>query len=130
MSITSTAPPGSVARFNEWLAARGTRAFGTMWAFYVFTVYGLLPVVDPAHQVQYLLYSNALQLVALPLLAVGAVVLGRATERRDMETHDAEMEALALIREDHAALAGLVASMATLVGELHAAAAVPVEAAP
>lgn len=123
MALASTSPPNKVARFNEWLAVRGTRAFGTMWAFYVFTVYGLLPVVDPAHQVQYLLYSNALQLVALPLLAVGAYVLGRDSEQRQRETHDAVlatrdnvMEEIALVREDHAALA-------VLVGEMHSAAA-------
>lgn len=91
--------PGLVARFNETLARRATLIFGTMWAFYVFTIYSLLPIVDPKHQVQYLLWSNAVQMVALPLLMVGTNILGRDSEQRSLETHDAVMEEVTGVRE-------------------------------
>ncbi|WP_134667833.1 hypothetical protein [Amycolatopsis sp. CFH S0078] len=91
-------------RFNEWLAVRGTGAFGTMWAFYVFTVYGLLPVLFPAARDQLLYWSNVIQLVALPLIMVGQVVQGRAAEDRDQETHDAVMAELAELKEMHSEL--------------------------
>lgn len=103
-----------VNKFNERLAARLTKAFGTMGMFYAFIGYSLLPLVDPAHSNQYLLYSNAIQMVALPLLMVGTNILGRDSEQRANETHDAVMESLRLVREDHAATADMVAELHSL----------------
>ena len=68
-------PNPTVSRFNNTLASRSTVAFSSMWAFYVFLVYGLMPIFFP-HAINTLLYwSNVVQLVALPLLAVGQKVL-------------------------------------------------------
>jgi hypothetical protein len=89
-------------RFNEHLAVRATKAFGTMWAFYVFTAYGLLPLLFPQAINTLLYWSNVVQLVALPLLAVGQAVLGRAAERQAKETHDAVLEELQLLRAQRA----------------------------
>lgn len=88
-----------VRRFNEWVAVHATRLFGTMWAFYLLLVYGLLPLLFPSALTTLLYWSNCVQLVALPLLAVGQGVLGRAAERQARETHDAVLEELKLLRE-------------------------------
>jgi hypothetical protein len=93
-----------VRSFNERVAVRSTRAFGTMWAFYMLTVYGLLPLAFPEAQDRLLYWSNVIQLVALPLLMVGQTVLGRAAERQARETHDAVLEELELLRAERAQL--------------------------
>lgn len=107
-----------LGRFNEGLAVRATKAFGSMAAFWLFFAYGVLPIIDPAHQIQYLNWSNWAQLWALPLLAVGAVVIGRNSAKRDAEMYDAVMETrrtvleeVGLVREDHDAMASLVAEL-------------------
>lgn len=91
-------------RFNEWLAVRGTSTFGTMWAFYAFAAFGLLPLLFPDARDQLLYWSNVLQLVALPLLMVGQMVQGRTADQRAIETHDAVMAELAELKEMHAEL--------------------------
>ncbi|TQF04749.1 hypothetical protein E6W39_24150 [Kitasatospora acidiphila] len=99
------------SKFNERLAVRATRSFGTMWAFYVFTAYGLLPLLFPKAINSLLYWSNVVQLVALPLLAVGQSVLGRAAERQARETHDAVLEDRRLLRDELKLLRGLVAEL-------------------
>jgi hypothetical protein len=89
-----------VAAFNERFAVLATRAFGTVWAFYVLTVYGLMPLLFPAAIDRLLYWSNVIQLVALPLLAVGQAVLGRAGERQAKETHDTVMEDRELLLQE------------------------------
>lgn len=119
MSDTSVASAGPVARFNLKFARRATLVFGTMWFFYACVVYGALGAVFPKYQAGLLYWSNWVQLWSLPLLMVGAYVLGQDSERRQRETHDAVIETrdtvvqeIAMVREDHAATAGLV-------GQLH-----------
>lgn len=101
---------------NERLAVKATFVFGSMWAFYLFALYGLAPLVFPSAINTLLYWSNVVQLVALPLLAVGQGVLGRAGERQARETHDAVMEErqmlldeLALAKEQREQLAELLA---------------------
>jgi len=79
--------------FNERLAVRGTAWFGTMWAFYAFVIYGALGAVFVAEQAALLYWSNWIQLWSLPLIGVGAVVLGRAAEKRNQQAFD-DTEAL------------------------------------
>jgi hypothetical protein len=62
--------------FNLRLAARGTRLFSSMPAFYIFVIYGALGAVFVSAQVTLLYWSNWAQLWSLPLLAVGSAVLG------------------------------------------------------
>ena len=77
--------------FNERAAVFGTKVFSSMITFWVFLFWGglaLVPGLPPAFQNIVLLVSSALiQLAALPLIAVGAAVLNRASERRAKEDH-------------------------------------------
>ncbi|MFI8459018.1 hypothetical protein [Kitasatospora sp. NPDC085464] len=98
----------NLTSFNERLAVLVTRGFGSMWAAYALTMYGLLPLLLPAAQDRLLYWSNVIQLVALPLLMVGQTVLGRASERQAGETHDAVMEELSLLRQAHDELRQIV----------------------
>ncbi|MEI6388153.1 MAG: hypothetical protein WCQ50_16115 [Spirochaetota bacterium] len=81
-----------VNRFNEKLALYGTQMFGTMWAFYLFFVWGLLgmlPFLPVGFKGIVLLVSSAwIQLWALPLLAVGNAVLNKTSERRAKQDHE------------------------------------------
>ena len=81
-----------VERFNEKLALRGTQAFGTMWAFYLFFIWGMLGMVPflPANfkGVVLLVSSAWIQLWALPLLAVGNAVMNKTSERRAKQDHE------------------------------------------
>lgn len=86
-------------QFNRWLAVKITISFSTMWAFYLFFLYGLVPLLWPQYTDKILYWSNFLQLIALPALAVGAAVLAERTQQRDQETHDAVMEELQEIKE-------------------------------
>ena len=72
-------------RANDWIAVHATLAFGSMWATYVFFLYGFAPIMWPKSLVTLLYWSNTVQLWSLPLLMVGQNVLGRAGERRDQE---------------------------------------------
>jgi hypothetical protein len=120
MSDAATAPqPGVLARFNETVARRSTLAFGTMWMFYLFVVYGLLPLVFPNATVTLLYWSNVVQMVALPLIMVGTNILGRDSERRALETHDAVMEELGLLRAAHATQQKTVAALHDKVTDIH-----------
>lgn len=87
---------GVVGHFNETIARHGTLIFGTMWAFYAFMVYGALGAVFPKYQVGLLYWSNWIQLWSLPLLMVGAVVLGKAADVRAQQTYD---DAAAILAE-------------------------------
>ncbi|MEY9944878.1 hypothetical protein [Kitasatospora sp. GAS1066B] len=87
-----------MSRINDLVAARATRAFGSMPATYALAGYCLLPLAVPGARDQLLYWSNAVQLVALPLLMVGQAVLSRAAEARATETHDAVIAELALLR--------------------------------
>jgi hypothetical protein len=103
-------------KFNEWIALKMTLGVSTMWAFYLFCIYGLVPKIFPhVNQDTILYYSNYIQLIFLPLLAVGNAVMARATEKRDLETHDtvmksneAMMEELQLAKEERQELTDLV----------------------
>ena len=73
---------------NEQLARRGTVIFGSMWTFYAFVVYGALGAIFVAQQATLLYWSNWIQLWSLPLLMVGGLVLGKATDKRAQETYE------------------------------------------
>ena len=87
------------ANMNERIAICITKWMGTMWCAYIFLVLALLPLIVPSTEtwVQYA-SSAVLQLVALPILAVGQSLLGRAAEQRSLQDHAALMEILEDIR--------------------------------
>lgn len=92
------------SRVNERIAVWATRKFGTMWAAYLFCLYGLIPIVWVSLSGLILYWSNWIQLWSLPLIMVGTAVIGRATERRIMEIHDAIMGELEMERQQLAQL--------------------------
>ena len=79
--------------FNMRLAARGTRLFGSMPAFYLFVVYGALGAILVKYQATLLYWSNWIQLWSLPLLMVGGIVLGIAHDRAAKQQFD-DVEAI------------------------------------
>lgn len=83
---------------NDWVAIHITKVFGTMWAFYVALIYGLSPILFPSCIEKILYWSNFIQLIALPVLAVGTNILGKSSERRAKQTHDAVMEELKILK--------------------------------
>jgi hypothetical protein len=88
-----------------------------MWCAYAFaglTLTSLPENLDSlAHFVQWL-STSFLQLVLLSIILVGQELQGRDSAVQATETHDAQMESLRLIREDHAAVAGMVADLHAL----------------
>ena len=76
--------------FNEVLAIYMTRWFGTMYMFWAFCVWAILPLIPIFSQYKdYILYisSGFIQLVALPLLMVGQQLLNKDTELRAIQDH-------------------------------------------
>ena len=84
---------------NSIIAVRLTIVVGSIWAFYAFLLYGLLPFIWPASEATVLYWSNFMQLLFLPLITVGSNVLGRASARRAQKDHLALMEELRILKE-------------------------------
>jgi ABC-type transport system involved in cytochrome bd biosynthesis fused ATPase/permease subunit len=96
-----------VQRANEWLAIKLSAQFATMTAFYAFLALSLLPAAWPASMsVVQFISSGVLQLVALPLIAVSGVLLGRKAEVRAEQDHAALMELVAELHAKHDAAHG------------------------
>jgi hypothetical protein len=90
-----------VKQFNDFFAKHATLALGTMWAFYIFLIYSLLPLAFPKYLDKLMYWSNVIQLITLPLLAVGTTILGKNSEDRARQDHKAIMEQLELIKKMH-----------------------------
>lgn len=69
-----------IKRLNEWVALHVTLVFGSMWITYLFFFYGFLPLIFPNQEVNFLYWSNTVQLWSLPLLMVGTNLLNRNSE--------------------------------------------------
>lgn len=88
-------------RFNTWLAVKITQGMATMWCAYAFLLWSLIPLVWPQAQgVVFYVSGGIIQLVALSLIMVGQNVIGEASERRAIETHDCVMQELILAKEE------------------------------
>lgn len=111
----------NIRKLNDLIAEKSTLVFGTMWMFYAFFIYGLLPLIPilSHYQSQIFYWSGWVQLWALPLLMVGQNVMGRTAEQRSQETHDAVMDELALVREQLAIAQEEREEMKILIAELH-----------
>lgn len=94
-----------IQRFNDKVAICGSTLFGNMWSFWLFMVWGLLgimPFVPVSFRETILLVSSGwLQLAALPLLAVGGVVLNRTSEARAKSDHRMIMAELTEVKAMH-----------------------------
>lgn len=87
---------------NERVAVWTVQKVGTMACVYVFTIWALLPILDPNLQsVVFYVSGGFLQLVLLPLIMVGNAIISRNTEIRAAQDHLAIMEELAEIKEIH-----------------------------
>ncbi len=86
-----------VEEINERVAIKSTVVFGSMWTFYLFFLYGFLPLIPAlsSYQGKFLYWGSWIQLWALPLLMVGGIVLNRGSEHRAAEDHETLMEELA-----------------------------------
>ncbi|MEV2221336.1 hypothetical protein AB0E01_15820 [Nocardia vinacea] len=81
-------PGRLLGRLNNRVAVAGTKVFGTMRACYCFAAFGLVPLVDSAHQATYMYWSNFIQLVALPMLMVGTARVGAELGCHTTDGHD------------------------------------------
>ncbi len=90
-------------RFNQRVAVICTKAVGSMWAAYLFTLLALAGLPSALHPggegVVAWIAQTFLQLVLLSVIMVGQDVQGQSTEARDRETHDAVMTELAELKE-------------------------------
>jgi hypothetical protein len=88
--------------FNERIAIWLSERFATMECFWAFVVLALMPVAWPSSmEVVQFISSGVLQLVALPLLAVAGVVIGRKAEARAEQDHAALTELLQDLHAKH-----------------------------
>lgn len=123
--------------FNQRLAAKGTAWFGTMWAFYAFVIYGALGAIFVAEQATLLYWSNWIQLWSLPLLGVGAVVIGSAAEKRNQQGFEdteailhGQQQAAAHLAAQDAVILAIAKRLELNVDQLVALAAADQDAAP
>ena len=109
-------------RFNDHLAETGTRLFGSMPAFYLFFTWGILGLIPwfPARftNVVLLISSAWIQLWALPLIAVGSAVLGRAGERRSIEDHKMIRQEFELLKSELQEIKDLHRDLKALISRL------------
>ena len=73
---------------NRWIAVNMTLAMGSIWAFYGFVIFGLIPVIIPSVEPSLLYWSNFIQLIFLPVIMVGQNVLGASTIKRAQQDHE------------------------------------------
>lgn len=86
-------------RINEVIARRTTLAVSTMACVYLFTLWGILPLLLPdTREFVFYISGGILQLTLLPLIMVGQSVLNRKSEERAEADHKAVMEILCDIR--------------------------------
>lgn len=90
-----------VARINNVLATRITMLVGSIWAFYAFVIFGLTPIMWPEYETQILYWSNFLQLVFLPAITVGTVILNRDSEQRSAQDHHTIRKEFHLLKDSH-----------------------------
>lgn len=77
----------AINKGNDWVAIKITMMVSSIWAFYVFVIYGFAPLIWPQSEVTILYWSNFLQLIFLPVITVGATILGRDAEKRATQDH-------------------------------------------
>jgi hypothetical protein len=79
-----------VNSFNERIAIKATKYFGSMWTFWLFCGWAFLPLIPVlSNYKETILYisSGFIQLAALPLIMVGQEIMGRGAEERAQQDH-------------------------------------------
>lgn len=97
MRVADVRPGGNpVARFNTRAAVLITRAVGSMWCAYAFTVlafYGLPAAMHGGAAFVQWASSQFIQLVLLPIIIVGSAVLAAASDKLAKQQFD-DVEAI------------------------------------
>jgi hypothetical protein len=93
-----------ISTINDVLATRITMLVGSIWAFYAFVIFGLIPILWPQNEQQVLYWSNFLQLIFLPVITVGTAVLNRDSQSRADEDHETIQKEFALLKDNHSKL--------------------------
>ncbi len=99
-----------VNKFNSSFAMYLTIVVGSIWAFYAFILFGLIPLIWPNSEQHILYWSNFLQLVFLPVITVGTNVLNRSNKARSAAEFKAVMQELKIVKEMNLSLQELVKS--------------------
>jgi capsule polysaccharide export protein KpsE/RkpR len=86
-------------RGNDWIAIKLSKVFSTMECFWIFCIIALIAVVFPRLLAVDTYVSTSLQLIALPLIGVGATLIGRVAEIRAQQDHEALMEELSIVKD-------------------------------
>jgi hypothetical protein len=113
-----------ITRFNTSAAVVVTKAVGTMWCAYAFTVLAFYGLPAALHNgasgfVQWA-SSQFIQLVLLPIIIVGGAVLAEATDRMNKRQFD-DVEALLHGQNEQAAhLAAQDEKILAILAEVHA----------
>lgn len=86
--------------WNDVVATVATRLFSSMWTFWIFLILVMIPTfIHSTQMVIMFISSSVLQLVALPLLAVGQKILNKTANRRDDADHKRILEEFQLLKE-------------------------------
>lgn len=91
-----------MSAFNDRVAVLLTKLVGSMWCAYIFAALALVGLPGAIRTgtlgiVQWVA-QTFLQLVLLSIIMVGQDVQGRAADQRAIETHDAVMQELAVLK--------------------------------
>lgn len=78
----------AINTINNFVALKITLVVSSIWAFYIFVLYGLAPLIWPSEEINILYWTNFLQLIFLPIITVGATILGRKAEERARRDHE------------------------------------------
>ena len=116
--MTEVRKESLVSKINTLLATRITMVVGSIWAFYAFVIFGLTPVFWPSYETEILYWSNFLQLIFLPAITVGTVILNRDSEARAMQDHHTIRREFDLLQEAHGMLGKSLQEIAVGVHEL------------
>ena len=102
-----------INHFNNTFALYLTICVGSIWAFYVFVIFGLAPLVWPQYETNILYWSNFLQLIFLPVITVGSNILGQKSERRAKEDHKKIMMEFEIVKQNNEELTKILSKMKT-----------------
>lgn len=86
--------------WNDRVAIVATRVFSSMWTFWAFLLLVMIPTFIHSTQMFIMFISSSvLQLVALPLLAVGQKLLNKSANKRDDADHKKILEEFQLLKD-------------------------------
>jgi hypothetical protein len=113
-----------ISDFNSNLAAKITKAVGTMWCAYVFAgiTFLSLPAAISSHSLIVIvswIAQTFLQLVLLSIIMVGQSVQSASVEQKITETHTASLAEFELAKEARAIAAEEISDLKEIMAALH-----------